>query len=128
MADISRITDINGATYDIKDTKARNLLPYIIGTQASATNAWTGVAPFSSLAAGQAVIFHLPFDGTSSPATLNLTLSNSTTTGAKNVLSLNDTAVTNNFPGGSDLFMVYDGTSWKVSAAEGGGGVEVIRL
>ena len=131
MADISRITDLSGNTYNIKDAKARTMIPYIVGTQAAATNAWTGVAPFSLLEAGQVIVYHLPYAGTPSSATLNLTLNTdpATTTGAINIYSLNDTAVTDTFPAGSDFFMVYDGTSWKISAAEGGGGgVEVIRL
>ena len=68
------IADLNDATSEV-----------IVGTQTAATNAWTGNASFSELTDGMTILYWLPFAGTSSSATLNLTLSDGTTTGAKNV-------------------------------------------
>ena len=62
-------------------------------------------------------IYHLPFAGTSTAATLELTLSDgTTTTGAIDVLRLASSTVTTTFAAGCDIFMVFDGTDWKVSA------------
>lgn len=47
----------------------------IIGTQAQATGAWTGVAKFDALQDGQQITYWLPYNG-SGNATLNLTLAN----------------------------------------------------
>ena len=54
----------------------------IVGTQTAATAAWTGVASFSELRDGQTILYWLPFAGTSTNATLNLTLADGTETGA----------------------------------------------
>ena len=54
----------------------------IVGTQTAATNAWTGDASFSELRDGQTILYWLPFAGTSSSVTLNLTLSDRSETGA----------------------------------------------
>ena len=59
------IADLSDATAEV-----------IVGTQAAATNAWTGNATFSELRDGQTILYWLPFAGTSSSATLDLTLAN----------------------------------------------------
>lgn len=79
----------------------------IVGTQTAATNAWTGVAGFSSLVDGQEILYWLPYAGNSSSATLNLTLSGGSTTGAKNVYYGGTTRVTTHYPAGSIIRMVY---------------------
>ncbi|MBR3504449.1 MAG: hypothetical protein IKO07_09465 [Clostridia bacterium] len=68
------ICDLNDASAEV-----------IVGTQTAATNAWTGRASFSELKDGLTILYWLPYAGTSSAATLNLTLADGTTTGAKNV-------------------------------------------
>ena len=68
------ICDLNDAAAEV-----------IVGTQTAATNAWTGRASFSELKDGLTILYWLPYAGTSSSATLNLTLADGTTTGAKNV-------------------------------------------
>lgn len=92
------ITDIN------KDLASKEM---IVGTQVQATNIWTGVAPFDTLTDGTEILYWLPFDGNSSNATLNLTLSNGQTTGAKNVYYSGTTRVTNQYKAGNPLRMVY---------------------
>lgn len=96
-------------------------IEYIVGTQASATNLWTGVSTDTgcssgTLYTGKTIIYHLPVAGSSSAATLNLTLPDGTTTGAKNIYRLANTTVTTNFAADCDILMVYDGTQWKVNA------------
>jgi hypothetical protein len=96
-------------------------IEYIVGTQTGATNLWTGVSTDtgcsnSALYTGKVIIYHLNQAGSSSAATLNLTLPDGTTTGAKNVYRLATTTTTTNFASGCDILMVYDGTNWKVNA------------
>lgn len=56
---------------------------YVYGTQTAATNAFTGNLPeIDELYHGLIIIYHQPFSGTSSGATLNLTLKNGVETGA----------------------------------------------
>ncbi len=90
--------------------------PYIVGTQEEATNLWTGNAPFSSLEVGQEIRYYLPVAGTSSAATLNLTLSNGTTTGEIGIRRVATSTVTTTFAAGNIIYLTYDGEFWKVSA------------
>lgn len=96
-------------------------IEYIVGTQVAATNAWTGVTLDKNcvsgvIPTGKVIVYHLPYAGTSSAATLNLTFPDSSTSGAKNVYRLTGSTIGTNFGAGCDLFMVYNGTQWKVSA------------
>jgi len=79
----------------------------IVGTQTASTNAWTGIASFSSLADGQTILYWLPFAGTSSAATLNLTLSGGGTTGAKEVYINATTRCTTHIAAGNMVQLVY---------------------
>ena len=119
--------DVNNLTnYSLTTTLQTNKsitkgVEYIVGTQASDTNAWTGTSTDTgcssgSLYTGKMIMYHLPTAGNSSAATLNLTLPDGTTTGAKNIYRLASTTVTTNFAAGCDIFMVYDGTQWKINA------------
>ena len=108
------------STLQVNKSIARGI-EYIIGTQTAATNAWTGVSTdtgcsSSTLYTGKVIIYHLNQAGSSSAATLNLTLPDGTKTGAKNVYRLNNTTTTTNFVAGCDILMVFDGTNWKVNA------------
>lgn len=124
MADISEIT-VNNTTYEIKDKVSRATVEVIIGTQTAATGAWTGNASFESLKSGQVINYWLPWNG-SGNATLNLTLPNGTTTGAKNVYIVNGTRCTTHISGGNFIQMVYlenairsgtKYTGWWINAA-----------
>ena len=79
----------------------------IVGTQTASTNAWTGIASFSSLVDGQTILYWLPYAGTSTAATLNLTLSGGGTTGAKNVYINSTTRCTTHIAAGNMVQMVY---------------------
>lgn len=81
-------------------------LEMIKGTQTATTGAWTGAAPFASLADGQQILYWLPFAG-SGNATLNLTLSGGGTTGAKNCYYGGTTRLTTQYPAGSAIRLVY---------------------
>ena len=91
--------------------------PYIVGTQAAATNAWTGNAPFYTLVAGQAIRYKLPYDGNSSAATLELTLADGVSTTGAIAVKMNDsTSITTQYVANTVLYLTYDGTNWKHDA------------
>ena len=79
----------------------------IVGTQTASTNAWTGRASFASLQDGQVIMYWLPYAGTSTAATLNLTLSGGGTTGAKAVYINATTRCTTHIAAGNMVQMVY---------------------
>ena len=79
----------------------------IVGTQTAATNVWTGIASFAKLVDGQQIVYWLPYAGTSSSATLELTLADGTTTGAKNLYYQGTTRMTTHYPAGSVIHLTY---------------------
>ena len=91
------------------------LFEYIEGTQNSATSTWTGVSTSPSLSSGKLIIYHLPYAGGSTVPTLNLTLPDNTTTGAKTV----GTRVGTSYSAGSNVILVYTGAAWDVVEADG---------
>ena len=90
------IADLSDATAEV-----------VVGTQAASTNAWTGNASFSELRDGQTILYWLPFAGTSSNATLNLTMSNGQTTGAVPVYINGTTRCTTHVAVGNITLMTY---------------------
>lgn len=93
-------------------TISNNLSEYInsteivVGTQTAATGSWTGNAGFSELKDGQQIAYWLPYAGSGS-ASLNLTLSDGTTTGAKNVYYRGSTRANTHFVAGSLIHLTY---------------------
>lgn len=79
---------------------------FIIGTQASTTGAWTGVTKDSELYDGKQIVYYLPQAG-SGNATLELTLADGTTTGAKNCYWSGTTRLTTHYAQYSQCFLVY---------------------
>ena len=88
---------------DLSDAAAE----VIVGTQTVATNAWTGAASFSELKDGQTILYWLPYAGTSSSATLNLTLADGTQTGAVPVYINGTTRCTTHVAVGNITQMTY---------------------
>lgn len=95
------------AQFTIADLNDGASVEVIVGTQTAATNVWTGRASFSALKDGQTILYWLPFAGTSTAATLNLTLSEGTTTGAKNVYINGTTRCTTHVAVGNVTQMTY---------------------
>lgn len=83
---------------------------YVVGTQIAATNAFTGVTEDNALYDGKCINYKLPYAGTSSAATLNLTLADGTLTGAKPVYVSNTTRLTNHKTAGQIIMMTYNAT------------------
>lgn len=109
MSDISSIK-IGDTIYNIKDNTARDNIgtefPIVYGTQTATTGAWTGVAPFDSLVDGQKILYFLPFAG-SGNATLDLTLPDGNTTGAKNVYYASASRMTTQYGAGNFIPLTY---------------------
>ena len=80
---------------------------YVKGTQKASTNAWTGYIPVESLYEGLTIAYYLPYAGTSSSATLNLTLSNGNTTGAVAVYYTATSRATTHYGVGSTIYLTY---------------------
>lgn len=97
----------------IKNTQG---IEYIVGTQTAATNAWKGVSTDSSLTTGKIIAYKLPYAGTSTAATLQLTMADGTTTSAIALRRTGSSTVTTHFAVDNVIIMIYDGTYWRVSA------------
>ena len=104
MADISQIKLPNNTTYDLKDSKKTGIY-YVKGTQTAATGSWTGNIDVPALYTGLTIMYYLPYDG-SGNATLNLTLSNGTTTGAKNCY-ISTGRLTTHYGAGRNIIMTF---------------------
>ncbi len=92
---------------------------YIKGTQTASTNAWTGVTKDKALYDGKMIMYVLPYAGTSTGATLNLTLAGGGTSGAKNIYRYGaTTAITTHYAAGSRILLIYDSANnrWNSSA------------
>lgn len=88
---------------DLSDAAAE----VIVGTQTASTAAWKGNASFSELKDGQTILYWLPYAGTSSSASLNLTLADGTTTGAVPVYINGTTRCTTHVAVGNITQMTY---------------------
>lgn len=94
-----------GAVTAINDYIAGNEI--VVGTQTAATNAWTGKAGFSELVNGQGIAYWLPYAGTSTAATLKLTLADNSETAAIPVYYKGTTRATTHFTAGTVVHLTY---------------------
>lgn len=116
MADVSSIKLPNNSTYDIKDSTARTkignmadkLVYPVIGTQTAATAQFTGTIDVDQLYDGLTIAYYLPYAGVSGTnATMNLTLSDGTTTGAIDIYETGTTRLTTHYTAGSTIILTY---------------------
>ena len=100
---------------DIRNTD--RVTEFIVGTQTATTGSWTGITKDDALYDGKNINYFLPQAG-SGNASLNLTLSNGTTTGAKPVYRWGTSYVTTHYPINSCINMTYNATkgAWFVDA------------
>lgn len=99
--------NINGDTYDGSGAMDIDLLPFVVGTQTATTGSWTGNAPtISALFDGLTIRYWLPYAG-SGNATLNLTLANGSTTGAKNCYYSGTSRLTTHYAAGNVITLTY---------------------
>ena len=79
----------------------------ITGTQTAATASWTGTSQYiTSLTDGLSINYWLPYNSASN-ATLNLTLANNTTTGAKDLYYSGTTRLGTQYTAGNLIRLVY---------------------
>lgn len=89
------------------DTGGGTLIPFVAGTQTGRTGAWTGVAvDLDKLVDGQSIRYWLPYAGIGN-ATLELTMSDGSTTGAINCYWKGTTRLTTHFAAGSVAMLTY---------------------
>lgn len=101
MADyFKRLEDIQGEFHYPKNT-----VHTVIGTQTASTGSWTGNLDLPSLYDGLTIMYYLPYAGSGS-ATLNLTLSDGTTTGAINCY-YSTGRLTTHYGYGCNIIMTY---------------------
>jgi hypothetical protein len=75
--DFIKRVKINDVQYALKGT-----IEYIKGTQTAKTGSWTGASSDPELYDGKSILYYLPYSGDGN-ATLNLTMSDGSKTGAK---------------------------------------------
>lgn len=81
-------------------------IEYIRGTWTAASGTWTGVSTDTELYDGKQIILYMPFAG-SGNATLNLTLADGSTTGAKDVYFESANRFTTHKGQNSQLHLIY---------------------
>ena len=111
----SQIIDFDSAVRsNIKNY--HRFIEFITGTQTAATPSFTGVTQDASLYDGKCINYYLPYAGTTAGDTLNLTLSDGTTTGAKQIYLYGTTKLTTQFAAGQIFMMTYSATknAWYV--------------
>lgn len=88
----------------------------IVGTHGTtATPTWTGTSTkITSLSSGTRIQFKLTSAGTSAGDTLNLTLADGTTTGAKHIYFIGTTPLKTQYGANAIIDLIYDGTAWRV--------------
>lgn len=101
----NRIDEVDGKVETVSNALDA-FTDVIVGTQTQVTGSWTGVAKFSALHDGQRIAYWLPYNS-SGNATLNLTLSGGTTTGAKNCYYSGSDRITNQYPAGNVIHLTY---------------------
>lgn len=105
MAILSGITLPDGSYYDFRD-KNKTGIYTVVGTQTSATAAWTGAINVSSLQDGMVIAYRLP-QNSAANVTLNLTLNDSTTTGAVPVYFTGSTRMGTQYSAGTTVYLTY---------------------
>lgn len=105
MASISSITLPDNNTYDIKDARLSGIIT-VKGTQTETTASWTGAINIPALYDGLTIAYYLPRTSASN-VTLNLTLSDGTTTGAIPVYVTSTTRMGTHYGAGSTIILTY---------------------
>ena len=90
---------------------------YVVSTHSANLSAWTGsTTELSSITTGTQILFNLRVAPGGSNTTLNLTLANGSTTGAKAVYYSGTTRLGTQYPTNSMIPLVYNGTAWYVAS------------
>lgn len=96
----------NGTTVSLSSLAHIKGIYAVKGTQSASTFAWTGNIDVSALYNGLTIAYYLPYSSTSL-ATLNLTLTNGSKTGAVNCYVNGTTRISNQYAAGSVITLTY---------------------
>lgn len=95
------------SSYTPKEHSHDGLIPFISGTQTAATNAWTGTAStVSALSDGLSIRYWVPYSSTGN-VTLNLTLSDGTSTGALNCYTNGSNYLSSDISANTVILLTY---------------------
>lgn len=95
------------SSYTPKEHSHDGLIPFISGTQTAATNAWTGTAStVSALSDGLSIRYWVPHSSTGN-VTLNLTLSDGTSTGALNCYTNGSNYLSSDISANTVILLTY---------------------
>lgn len=119
--DASKVDLVGNVTFSMLDSNTQNTITsitpeLIVGTHGTtATATWTGTSTkLSSIQSGTRIQFKMTSAGASN-VTLNLTLNNGTTTGAKPVYYNNTTRLGTQYGINAVIDLIYDGSAWRIT-------------
>ena len=96
-----------------KFKKTEHNIPFVKGTQTASTNLWTGTcSDLDEITEGQSIKYYLPYAGTSTAATLTLTLSGGDSV-TYPVRSRGTTSITTHFSAGSVMLLTFYDGYWQ---------------
>ena len=105
----------NLATSAVQPSELPGLVPeYIVSPETARGTAYTGVSRDTALRDGKMILYYMQTQATAA-WTLNLTLADGTTTGAKPVRFWGTTAIGTQYAAGSIIPLVYRGGAWYFS-------------
>lgn len=97
----------NSTIYSAFQNVSYKTIETIAGTQTASTYAFKGVSEDSALYDGKMINYYLPYAGTSTSATLTLTLADGTDTAAIPCYFKGTTRLTTHYAAGSVIFLTY---------------------
>lgn len=101
------ISDVTGLATQLAEKAPDNAsVEYIADTRSAGGAAWTGVTKDAALYDGKTIIFRLAY-ASASNATLNLTLADGSTTGAKNLYFSDSTRIGTQFVATNPVMLTY---------------------
>ena len=107
LGNVDNTSDVNKPVSKATQSALDAIIPFISGTQTSITGEWTGNAnTIDTLYDGLTIRYWIPYNGIGA-ATLNLTLKNGSTTGAKDCYYRGTTRLNIQFPAGSLILLTY---------------------
>lgn len=97
------------------EVQMNNVCEVIGTTHSNGSNEWTGkLRKTNKIVYGTLIFLKLGANPPGSDVSLNLTLPNGTTTGAKPIILNDDMNLSNQVPKNSTIALVYNGTKWRV--------------
>lgn len=112
MADISKITTLDGTTYDVKDATARALKYAVCSTAANTNPKAVTIDSIGSLEVGTTIIVKFTNSNSASSPTLKLNSFDAKPLYQYGTSAMGTTSSTTGWYAGAVLMLTYDGTGW----------------